>query len=56
MLTFLIGIKSMILETKSDPLMITWMSSGINAFVNSSNKKIWIDIFKLPYSKFYFYN
>ena len=41
---FLIGIKSMILKTKSNPLMITWMSSGINAFINSSNKKILIEI------------
>ena len=55
-LIFLIGIKSMILEAKSDPVMIAWMSSGINAFINSNKKKIWIDIFILDYSWFYFIN
>ena len=50
MLTFLIGIKSMILEAKSDPLMIALRSPGINALTNNSKKKIWIDIFILPCS------
>ena len=45
MLTFLIGIKSMILEAKSDPLMIALRSPGINALTNNSKKKIWINIF-----------
>ena len=48
MFTFLIGIKSIILEAKSDPLMIAWMSPGINALINSSKKKIWIDILNYP--------